>query len=166
MRLSRFITGGLCLPLMAPLAPLAAQTTGRAHQSVRVAVVAVASLPGGGRARVLRRVRQTPREVIVLSPQATAADFAVAFHVLAALRQKYGDSLSVDMSAAVRRGAPGAGWEGSAYKLWFEQQLARLGRARVFRVPGIGAARAIAVTLPPLNGRFAAGADSLRRTKK
>ena len=131
-----------------------AQLPSRARGSVKVAVVSVASLPNGHHSLVLRRPHLAPRDVILVTRDATPVDLSTAIFVLAAMRQKYGDSLVTELQVIPRNSPNNGPSNGSSYQHWLLQQLQRLRGAREFHVAGIGVAPAIAITLPAMTGQF------------
>lgn len=129
--------------------------------ALRVSLVGRGGSPGRPSIEVIRRRHPAPLNVIAVdTTAATARDLAAAIALFNALRQEYGDVMPTDVRAVPESYTPGNSWEGSAFKLWVENQLGRVRAGRLRNVPGFGTVRVADVTLPATNGRVA---NSLRR---
>jgi hypothetical protein len=129
-------------------------TTSRATTSQRVALIAVDSIFGGHKTRVVRRQHVRPQDVILVASTADAVDLAGAIHVLNGMRFQFGDSLTTSLEASPSSYSPSPTWSDSPYGNWIKAQLSRLRAGRLYRVDGVGVRRAVLITLPTPQGRL------------
>jgi hypothetical protein len=138
-------------------------TTSRVTTAEKVALIAVDSILGGHTTRVVRRQHVRPQDIILVASTASAVDLAGAIHVLNGLRFQFGDNLTTGLEASPTNYSPSPTWSGSPYENWINAQLTRLRGGRLYRVDGVGARRAVLITLPAPRGRLEImGSDSSR----
>jgi len=134
--------------LVAIAMPLGAQqpvTLGAA----RVTLVAGPSPSQGGRTEVIRRAGRSPQNVVIVSTNATADDLAGALALVNALRITYADASSTDYRARPDIIRHGPRWEDSEYRMWLQDQLVRLRKAKDSNIGELGWVKAVQITLPP-----------------
>lgn len=89
----------------------------------------------------------------MVSRSAKALDLAGGLHALAGLRYVFGDTITAVLEASPNNYVPSRDWPNSEYERWIEAQLKRLRNARMYLVQGIGASRAVWVTIPARDGK-------------
>ncbi len=119
--------------------------------AVRVTLVTGPSPSRGGRTEVVRRAQRSPMNIVIVDRNATADDLAGALALLNALRAQYGDALSSDLRARPDVVRHGPRWEGSAYRAWLVEQLARLRKAPDVSLDDLGTVKTVQITLPAPN---------------
>lgn len=120
--------------------------------AARVTLIAGNAPSPSGRTEVVRQASRHPQNVIVVERNANADDLAAAIAMMNGLRATFGDHLSDDYRASPERVKHGARSQGSDYRRWLQDQLARLRTAPERTVQPFGLVRTIQVTLPPPAG--------------
>jgi hypothetical protein len=103
-------------------------------------------LPDGAKAFILRRVNETPTNVIVVGSDADAIALGAAITTLRAARASEGDSLGADERIVIRSAA--ATGVGPKLQRALDHEIERLGRAPTRQLAGVGTVRAVERTLP------------------
>ena len=140
LQLSRLLMA-LCLAAALP-APSSAQakTTTR-----RVTLVENNKLPAGKQAMVIRRASGAERDFVELAPTATAADLNVALHVLEAVHQRFGETVTRDMAFAVAQApAMPANRHAKVHGIFMQQ----LHSAKPRAVQGFGNVKSVEIRVP------------------
>lgn len=122
----------------------ALSTSGRFGQSITVSQTQTV-LPGGAKAYVMRYA--TGGAAIVVGSDADAIVLGAAIKTLRSERAKKGDNLQMDERVVLS--TVGAGRLGPKLRAALESELARLSRAPVRQIRGVGLARSIDRALPP-----------------
>jgi hypothetical protein len=101
----------------------------------------------GARAMIMRRPTGRQRNLILVSGEASATDFADAVATMFAHRRSFGDEIYDATQARVPERTTPISSEREAR---FQQRLEELRAAPIREIPGIGQARAITITLGPI----------------
>lgn len=109
-----------------------------------IAVLGVQALASGTAFQLVRRVDTSPRDVIVLAPNATAADLSAAIHSLVIARQAGGDTAIISGVVRVRKED-----RQSRSIPWAARVLNDLKSAPARKIAGIGTLPAVQIWLPP-----------------
>jgi hypothetical protein len=152
------LTVGCTLLLIGLSRAVAAQTTAvpppRAHGQPRVPVTVAlqdtaTAAPGF---RILRRVDQHPRDVILLTGPADAETLSKAVRHLLRVRMVAGDTAARTGEVRVRRLDSGAQTAQRPYP-WAERVVRDLHAAPPQEISGVGAVRAVQIWFPPQHHR-------------
>lgn len=138
------------LPLIAVMLVLLSDATAARGQTRANRVPATVALsdvaPKGARFLVKRFPGAAGGDVIVLPPDASAADLSAAVRTLLTVRERDGDTPRANRTVRLRPGSA-ASLTRASYP-WAARVLADVSRSNRTTVPGIGRVRAVQIWLP------------------
>lgn len=121
----------------------------RAHR-IAATVVLADEAPAGARFLVKRIPGASRADLIILPPDATAADLSDAVRTLLTIRQKDGDVPGVERTVRLR---PGSASRGQAPFPWAARVLGDVTRSSRISLDDLGDVRTVQIWLPPRDKR-------------